>query len=282
MDKPDIIIYVNNNGIIRNPLKLEDIEKGEDERIIIAIEITQNVRDLLNHKISFCDLFGSDLTMSNLSWIPYLKIIDNVGIQVIKDKFFSDCNELIDIDLSGLSNVTLIENGFLLECLNLTNINISQFKNVTKIGDWFLAGCRRLNNIDLSVFSNVKQIGKGFLAGCRGLTNIDLSGLSNVTQIEDDFLSDCVSLTNIDIFPLKNVTEIGAEFLNNCQSLQKIKILPHQQPILLKHNPELQSKLEINTEWYNTPEGQFWISDIMQKSNKIQNSDILLAIINYL
>ena len=58
--------------------------------------------------------------------------------------------------------------------------------------------------------------------------------------------------------------------------------MQHQKGILLKNNNNLESKLEIDNEWYNTLQGKIWIAKTIQKSNNIQDSDILLKFIDYL
>ena len=59
-------------------------------------------------------------------------------VKRICDKFLAEYNGRVDIDLSALSNVTIIEMGFLHGCKKLTNIDLSALSNVTKIGSYFL------------------------------------------------------------------------------------------------------------------------------------------------
>ena len=85
----------------------------------------------------------------------------------IGDNFLRDCENLTSIDLSPLSNVTLIGHNFLRNCKNLTSIDLSPFSNVTSISSYFLSSCENLTSIDLSPFSNVTSIGGSFLSGDR-------------------------------------------------------------------------------------------------------------------
>ncbi len=80
--------------------------------------------------------------------------------------------------------------------------------------------------------------------------------------------------------PLYNVTKVGDYFLGNCRRSQNIKIIPHQKTILFKYYQIL--KLESDDEWYNTPKGQKWVRKNIEQSNNIQDSDILLNILDYI
>jgi hypothetical protein len=205
------------------------------------------------------------------------------SITQIGDYFLSFCKSLINLDLSGLSNVTQIGNDFLFNCVSLTEIkNLKHLSNLTEITDNFLYYCINLKNIDLLGLSSVSKIGHNFLSYCKNLEKINLSALSNVTQIGKMFLLYCENLTNIDLSGLYNLTKIGHRFLYSCVRLQKIQILPHQQPIILKYNQNLQQKLEINTEWYNTPKGKIWVENILEQCKNIQDCDMLLEIIDFL
>ncbi len=96
------------------------------------------------------------------------------------------------------------------------------------------------------------------------------------------FLYECSGLTEIDLSPLSKVTQIGQEFLSECEKLKKIKIIQPQQEILLKNNKKFKSKLDIDNSWYNSFEGQKLVRKNIQQSNNIQDSDILLNIIDYI
>jgi hypothetical protein len=256
MDPQYITLYVDQRGMIDNPEEEISIKK-----VIITINIKPEIKQILkeqNKKIFFRANFLQSEKME------YLEFIDNVGIEFIGD-------------------------NFLLKCSNLKEINLLQLSKVTEIGPYFLYGCSKLENIKSPGVSNVTEIRKSlfsndvfFLSNCSSLTEIDLSLLSKVKKIGGEFLSGCSKLMNVDLTPLQNINYIGYRFLRSCNSLQSIKILPHQRSIVLKNNQELQTKLVIDTEWYNTPEGKIWIENTMQQCNNIQNSDILLDIIDFL
>jgi hypothetical protein len=295
----NIEILIDNDGIIKNPR-----ENIVEKRVVIRIEIHEEIKRRImeqNKKISFCDDF---LNEKNFQFIEF---IDNAGVEIIGNQFLCKCKELSNIDLSGLSNVTQIGNSFIYSCHNLKHINLSQLSKITKIGDYFLSDCSglkdvnlsglfnltqlgcdflyecsSLTNIDLSGLLNLKKIDDNFLTLCSSLTNIDLSGLSKVTQIGEFFLSDCSSLTSVDLRQLLNLTKIGILLLDNCDNLNLIKIIPHQEAMLLTNDKDLLSKIEIDNEWYNSFEGEKWIRKTIQKSNNIQDSDILLNLIDYI
>jgi hypothetical protein len=298
-------IIANNNikisfcdGFLKKNNKLKFLEFVDDDaRVqIIGNDFLSDCSNLTN--ITFSGL--SKVTqiensfLSGCANLTYIDLSPLSKLTQIDDYFLSACYSLENIDnLHVLSNVTQIGKSFLAGCGSLQKIDISGFSKVTQIKDAFLGGCSSLTNIDFKSLSSVKEIKDSFLIRCEGLINIDLLGLSSVTKIGNEFLDECVNLENINFSGLINITQIGFEFLDFCYSLEKIQILPHQKFLFkLIHDRELQwerrgnislkSKLEINANLYNTPEGKKWIQNTIQQFNNIQDSDILLDIIDFL
>ena len=150
---------------------------------------------------------------------------------LIKDcsRLFSNCNYLINIDLSSFDtkNVTDMREMFK-DCGNLNNINFSSFdtKNVTNMREMFY-GCQNLINLDLSSFDtkNVTDMSKMFIFCCN-LENINLSSFDTKNLISmRGMFEHCKNLNNINLssFVTKNVNDMGQLFCD-CHNLTNIDL----------------------------------------------------------
>ena len=150
--------------------------------------------------------------------------------------FLAECDNLIRLDLSGLSNVIKINEFFLYKCTGLTQLDLSPLSKVTEIAADFLSGCTGLPQLDLRPLSKVTEIGGSFLSGCTGLPQLDLSPLSKVTEIGGNFLSGCTGLTQLDLTPLSKVTQIGNNFLTGCRGLTLLNLSGLSKVTLIGNN----------------------------------------------
>ena len=115
---------------------------------------------------------------------------------------FSDCSNLISIDLSNFntSNVTIMS-GMFAWCTNLTSINLSNFdtSKVIETTNMF-DGCSNLTELDLSNFdtSNVQDMYSMFYY-CSNLTTI--KGIIDMKSCTDYSLmfENCPKLTGVKI-----------------------------------------------------------------------------------
>lgn len=161
------------------------------------------------------------------------------------------CENLLTIDLNGLTRVTSIGNDFLLDCQNLLSVKGYDFSRLVEVGDRFLYGCKRLISLDLHTMTNIEKVGENFLCAliecqtlvlpkktkitkhrfsmlcnCASLQEIDLSFLSGVKRIQGNFLMHCFGLTKIDLTPLANVKSIGNYFMYGCTRVTSIDCTP--------------------------------------------------------
>ena len=137
------------------------------------------------------------------------KIVIDENITEIGEEAFSNCNNLISINIPN--NVTEIKYGAFSECKNLTSIYIPN--SVTEIGTWVCSDCSNLTSINIP--NSVTEIGHGAFSGCKSLTSINIP--NGVTKIEKWAFYDCKSLKSINI--PNSVTEIGDDTFDNCNNL---------------------------------------------------------------
>eukprot|EP01060_Flectonema_neradi_P010017 TRINITY_DN1715_c0_g2_i2.p1 TRINITY_DN1715_c0_g2~~TRINITY_DN1715_c0_g2_i2.p1 ORF type:complete len:1161 (+),score=211.39 TRINITY_DN1715_c0_g2_i2:47-3529(+) len=155
-----------------------------------------------------------------------LDITQLTDVARVGRRFLKGCSALKKVDLSPLSKVTRIHREFLEGCSGLETVDLSPLKNVTEVVNEFLCDCSSLQKVDLTPLKNATQIGERFLDGCSAITHLDLSPLSNVTDIGKQFLGGCKLLATLDLSPLSNTTKIGSKFLDDCRALKKVDLTP--------------------------------------------------------
>lgn len=198
-------------------------------------------------------------TSSSSAWSPYSSEIKSAEINVTgmtdASYFFSGCENMTSVDLSGFVTDTLTDiHGMFQECSSLTNLDVSGFNtgNVTDMSSMFnrcsslssldvsgfvtvnvtdmsqmFSGCSSLSSLDVSRFNtgNVASMYSMFY-GCSVLTSLDVSGFNtaNVTNMWQMF-SGCSSLTALDVgsFATHNVTSMKDMF-SGCAGLQSLDV----------------------------------------------------------
>jgi hypothetical protein len=63
--------------------------------------------------------------------------------------------------------------GFLAGCTGFTTVDLSPLSQVTVLPEAFLYGCTGLTSVDLSPLSQVTEVHEGFLEGCPQITTVD-------------------------------------------------------------------------------------------------------------
>ena len=155
------------------------------------------------------------------------------GVTEIPDNFLSNCTNMSDIDLTGLSDVTTIGDNFLYCCTSLTStaknpIDLSGLTNVTTIGEGFLSGNdtgsvnMHLQTLDLTPMSNVTSIGNEFLFRNADLVSVDLTSMTEVTEFGEHFLARCTSLESVDLSAFSKVQSIGRSFCSHNKALKSL------------------------------------------------------------
>eukprot|EP01064_Diplonema_japonicum_P007576 TRINITY_DN15212_c1_g1_i1.p1 TRINITY_DN15212_c1_g1~~TRINITY_DN15212_c1_g1_i1.p1 ORF type:complete len:447 (+),score=60.66 TRINITY_DN15212_c1_g1_i1:51-1343(+) len=117
-------------------------------------------------------------------------------------------NALITVSFV-LPNVTEIGDGFFSRCENLVFVDLTGMRKLTRIGTSFLSHCTALSEVDLSPLSNLTEIPDCFMKGCSTLESIDLAPFKNIATFGEEFLSDCETLREIDTTPMLDRRGIG-------------------------------------------------------------------------
>ena len=207
------------------------LEDGRLERIDFKKQISPAVRNLRVYGNVTCT------PTYFLAWCIGLKSIDLSPLSqvtVIQGHFLSGCVGLTSIDLSPFCKVTEVYESFLAECTSLASLDLSPLSQVTEVGEGFLHGCTGLSSLDISPLSLLEEITGGFLTGCTGLTSLDLSPLSRVKKVQYAFLGGCTGLTTIDLRPLSQVVSVGWGFLQTCRGLTALDVSPLSQVKVLE------------------------------------------------
>ena len=208
----------------------------------------------------------------------------HASLTTIPDGFLTHCGKLLSFNPSMFKTVTSIQNDFL-SASGITTINLSPLSNVTVIGRGFMESCRGLTSLDMSPLTKVTSIGhsmlqfssnletvtfpsylggppqssplmvvgNSYLSGCTQLKSTpDAAYLSNLTTIPFFFIAysgvsscggcltkmqhvlhinpgmfyQCLKLKSVDLSSLGNVTKIESDFLAGCKALQSIDMSP--------------------------------------------------------
>ena len=222
----------NNNQII---LELK-IEKKDINKDIYFLDNTPNHGNLKELNESNVKVYIND---EKYEFQKYFKP-QKEGIYTIKLKFqieiencsymFSNCNNLINIDLSSFNSEKVKNTPFMFSfCKSLQNIDLSYFntENVTNMSYMFI-DCAKLENIDLKSFNTKSVENMSYMfTNCKNLQNLDLTSFStqNVTNMSYMF-SGCQNIANINLtsFNTQNVTDMSSMFYD-CKNIDNIILL---------------------------------------------------------
>jgi surface protein len=150
---------------------------------------------------------------------------------------FSNCNRLIDINLSNFNSQNVIDTNNMfsysssLKCINLTNFNTSKVTDMK----YMFSGCDSLTSLNLLNFDTKNVINMSYMFSyCESLTDLDLSSFNTqkVKNLGGMFL-DCRNLKNLNLskFDTRNVSYMN-EIFSGCESLKKENIITNDIKIL--------------------------------------------------
>lgn len=163
---------------------------------------------------------------------PLTHIILSTSIKEVGTKFLH--NTLIEnIDLTPLSNITIINDSFLAHT-RLSEIDLSQLTKIQSIGDLFLYKTPITKITFPDSLPLVHRINDYFLFNTQ-LTELNLDAFFNVIEIGNAFLCNNYELKKINLEPFINVNKIGSDFFINTE-------LPEQNDFLLFNELELLSE----------------------------------------
>ena len=238
----DKINNIISSHIDNNEDSKEEIKKRNNE-INLILEIT---KEDINKNIFFLGIIN-ELNENNTQilinseeqnfrkyFIPQMEGIYNIKIIIdapIKDcnHMFSDCNKILNIDLSSFNTENVTNMSYMFSgCNKLEKIDLSSFdtKNVTNMSFMF-KGCSNLTNLNLSSL-NTKNVNYmiGMFSDCSKLTDLDMSSLDTTQVIYMSYIfSRCSNLININLSSLdtQNVTNMSSMF-ESCNKLTNINL----------------------------------------------------------
>ncbi|MBQ2954927.1 MAG: BspA family leucine-rich repeat surface protein [Clostridia bacterium] len=174
---------------------------------------------------SCCELFAN---YTGVTSIRFGGVVDTSGTNDMQ-MMFADCNNLKELDLSGVNtqNVQLMSfmfyNCYLLEAVDTSSFDTSNVVNMKAM----FHGCSALDELDVSGFNTSKvQNMVSMFYECSSLTGLDVSGFdtSNVTDMNWMF-GNCVNVKTLDVsgFSTSNVTNMHAMF-GECSSLTGLDV----------------------------------------------------------
>lgn len=167
------------------------------------------------------------------------KIVINDDVFEIKDNAFSQCHNLVSIDIPDsieyigecafnrcncLESVVIpegvesIEYGTFFECYNLKYIKLPE--SLTYIGSDTFYGCTSLTTIKIP--DSVSVIGYDAFNGCDNLKSINFP--KSAEEVNDRTFDGCQSLKEIDI---SSASHIGSKAFCDCISLEYVKLSDH-------------------------------------------------------
>lgn len=138
-------------------------------------------------------LIGS--SYQEITTIPYSDFIVNLP-------------NLYKIELKGLKNVTYLASG-----LNglplLSEIDLTPLSNLTIITPYLLDGCTSIKKLDISIFINATTIGEGAFYGMAVLEELIIGELSKVESIQNYAFRNLFNLKALDFRGFPNLKNIG-------------------------------------------------------------------------
>ncbi len=120
-----------------------------------------------------------------------------LGLTIIGNGCFSECNSLQTIDLRGLISLRTIGNLMCTFCPKLDYVYLGDLPSVESIGYRFFSHCTSMKIIDISGMTKLRSIDWSFCPRNESLVAANFAGLACLESIGDCFLSGCVSLAAV-------------------------------------------------------------------------------------
>ncbi len=151
-----------------------------------------------------------------------LELEGNQELNAIPGNCFLSVNNIVGIDLSTCTNLTLIGGDAFKKCENLTSIRLP--KSLTTIVMYAFSDCTSLTSIDLSACTSLSSIGNVAFFNCTSLTSIDLSACTSLSSIGNVAFCDCTGLTSVDLSACTSLSSIGKSAFKDCTGLTSIDL----------------------------------------------------------
>ena len=192
---------------------------GTDVEVILADDMDISKLGGTGSDFIFTTKEGETITItssqrSNIKSIKITSVKD--GTTATPTDFLGYCTNLKSVDLSGLSEITLINGHFLFNSA-ITTLDLSKLTKIQEIKDSFLNSCRSLAELKLPTSCPVTTIGKYFLEYCSSLKSLNLSGFTSLSSIDQEFLYGDTALKRIDLpdTSATSITVTATNFMTN-------------------------------------------------------------------
>ncbi len=136
-----------------------------------------------------------------------LSILETKDITLIGQYAFSDCQNLIEIEVPN--SVTEIRSSAFSGCKNLTKVKLSN--TITAIDTYLFQNCSSLQDIILP--ESIINIYSSSFSGCSSLTSIEIP--KNVSKVYGNNFVGCSNLTNLSV----NTQNTKYDSRNNCNAI---------------------------------------------------------------
>lgn len=144
----------------------------------------------------------------------------NRNDEIIINKYTFNKSEIkiISFGNSYYNTTSIPENFLFTKWNNLINVNLQGLSNVTECKNYFITSI--METLDLSPLSNITYIPQVF---CTGLKYLDLSVFSNIQRIDTNQHNNN-NIKKLNLKNLKNLRYISTFFYYNCPNLKEIYI----------------------------------------------------------
>jgi hypothetical protein len=165
------------------------------------------------------------------------------SLEIFSFGSFDCCTSLVELDLSGLINLTdmggeLFKHAWSLRKIafppRVKKINDRSFTHSTSLTRLDFLNCKQLGKIGFDVFvrslslreiifpPSLKEISAGTFLECTSLTQLDFSDCAQFEEFENNVFTDAFSLQKLILPP--NLQKITHHSFRNCTSLVRLRI----------------------------------------------------------
>lgn len=165
-----------------------------------------------------------DFALDRSNGLVSLDLSELTDLTVIGRSAFEYSTKLAAINFSGLSRLETIGNGSFWGCSALKKVDLSEVPMLRTIEERAFSNCTALQTLNLSGLDRLESIGNFSFDECKALSEVNFSGVSNLTLIGFGAFGYCDGLISIDLSPLKNLTTISSRAFNYSRGLKTVNL----------------------------------------------------------
>ena len=195
---------------IKQKYRVKDIYNKSNKSVFKNIDDLKNNIDYDNdsiiiecgapNKINHVWIYITNTNWTNTTHLINKYEYENVSffgpVNTIGDQWLYECENLKNVDFTGLNILKRVRDSWMVNCRSLKNIDFTGLSSLESVSSEWLFSCEYLESINFNGLSSLKEVGAGWLMDCYGLKNIDFSGLSSLS-IGKDWMTECTSLKTI-------------------------------------------------------------------------------------